>query len=45
MMLVPLLDYQPICVFKETFKENFYEIGQNYKQKWKERQQQEIPNF
>lgn len=45
MMLMPWLDYQLICVCKGTFKENFYEIGQNYKQKkWKDRQQQETPN-
>lgn len=37
MMLMPWLDYQLICVCKGTFKENFYEIGQNYKQKKNER--------
>lgn len=44
-MLMSWLDYQPICICKETFKENFYEIGQNHKQKSERRQQQEIAKF
>lgn len=36
-MLMSWLDYQLICVCKGTFKENFYERGQNYKQKKNER--------